>query len=239
MRNKNIRKKKRKIAVCLLSGGMDSCVAATITKQKGYELYLLSIDYGQVFQRELNSAKQIGRFLNPKKHIFFSMKDFKKLSKSGFTSLKLQSSGVMYPPARDPVNILIASAWLESLMLEYIKNIEDAIVVIGINKYDSLVNPDCGKIVYRKLNEFFKISTKVSWHYKKPFRLETPLIDLQKPEIIKLGIKINAPLHLTWSCYKGKKLACGNCDACRVRLKAFREAHEIDPVKYKINLKKT
>ena len=233
----------RDIAVCLLSGGIDSCVASTLTK-KNNEIYLLSFDYGQTLVKELEHAKRIGNYLKPKEHKILSIRDFKEVSWSALTGQKeipknwtleksLENIPDNYPPARDPFFIMLASAWLESIMLKDTYTVNVGKIVIGTIKEDSLVFPDCKKEFYKRYNNLFKISTKVAIQYHKPFKIETPLIDLTKREVIKIGLEIDAPLQFTWSCYKGEELACGECDPCKFRKQAFEENGIKDFVRYR------
>jgi 7-cyano-7-deazaguanine synthase len=233
----------RRIAISLLSGGLDSCVASTWAKRQGYELYLLSVNYGQVMRRELDHALRIGRFLEPIEHKVLVMEGFGQMSRSSRTHAELieydrslDESTVdipaAYPPGRDASFILIASAWLESLMLEDIEHVESGRIIIGTNKHDATTFPDCRPEVYGLLNELLAVSTKVSVQYGKQMKVETPLIELTKADIVRLGLELNAPLQHTWSCYEGKELACGRCDACKLRLWAFEQAGIPDPIPY-------
>ena len=234
----------KKIAVSLLSGGLDSCVASTLAKSQGFDLYLLSIHYGQVMSKELESAKRIAEILQPIEHKILHMNGFNQISRSSRTDSKLieydrnvdeEIIGIpdSYPPGRDTSFILIASAWLESLMLKDVKNIEYGKIFIGTNKNDSDVFPDCKNEVYNLMNQILKVSTKVSNQFGKEMNVETPLIDMTKDEVVKLGVEIGAPIEESWSCYEGKDLACGRCDPCNLRLWAFEQAGFQDHIKYR------
>ncbi len=220
----------KKIAVCLVSGGMDSCVAATLVKQQGYSLYLLSVNWGQLQVKELENAKRIAKMLRPLEHKCITLQGYNQLSQSALAGqMEIPSENtleknmgkipVTYPPGRDPAFILIALSWLESIMLAHVQSktkVDKGIVVIGTNKQDSLVYPDCDPEVYNLLNKMLAISTQISKEYKLPITVETPLIKLTKKEVIKLGDNIGAPIEHTWSCYKSGEKLCGLCDPCRI-----------------------
>lgn len=234
----------RKLAISLLSGGLDSCVASAWAKQQGYELYLLSVNYGQVMRRELDHARQISSYLKPVEHKLLVIEGFNQISRSSRTDANLIEYDrplddgapvdipAAYPPGRDSSFILIASAWLESLMLEDPTNVESGAIFIGTNKNDAITYPDCRHEVYELLNRMLEISTKISVQYGKRIAVQTPLIDRTKADVVRLGLEVNAPLHLTWSCYEGKDLACGRCDPCKLRLWAFEQVGMHDPIPY-------
>lgn len=233
----------KKIAVSLISGGLDSCVASAWAKEQGYELYLLSINYGQVMRRELDHARGIGAYLEPIEHKLLVMEGFNQISRSSRTDAELieydrpfgdisDDIPAAYPPGRDSSFILIASAWLESLMLENLEHVQSGAVIIGTNKNDAITFPDCRPQVYHLLSQILGISTKVSVQYGKQINVATPLIDLTKDGVVQLGLELKAPLHLTWSCYEGKEVACGRCDPCKLRLWAFAQVGMDDPILY-------
>jgi len=232
-----IKKKGKRIAVCLLSGGMDSCVAATLTKQAGDELYLLSINWGQTLVRELENAKKISQILQPKEHMILDMKNYNQLSHSALTAHHQIPKGdsiddhqkdipVSYPPGRDPTFIMVALSWLESIMLNKIKSREEITsgrVIIGTNKEDSLVYPDCHPEVYALMNRMFCISTKIGKELRIPIDVQTPLIRMAKKGVLAKGLEIGAPVEHTYSCHKGEEKLCGECDPCRIIYFGFKD----------------
>jgi 7-cyano-7-deazaguanine synthase len=233
----------RKIAVSLLSGGVDSCVASAWAKLKGYELYLLSVNYGQVMRKELEHARRIGTYLEPVEHKVLVMEGFNQISRSSRTDAELieydrplddlpTEIPAAYPPGRDASFILIASAWLESLLLEDVRGIESGAIIIGTNKNDADVFPDCRREVYNLLDDMLRMSTKAAVQHGQPMTVLTPLIDKTKADVVRLGVDLGAPLHLTWSCYEGKEYACGRCDPCKLRLWAFEKNDMADPIPY-------
>jgi 7-cyano-7-deazaguanine synthase len=196
-------------------------------------------------ERELDHARRIGRWLQPVAHKVLRMEGFRHLSRSSRTDEELIAYDrplgepvgeipAAYPPGRDASFVLIGSAWVESLMLAKIDEVDSGRIIIGTNRNDAFVFPDCRPEVYRLLNALLEISTKVAAQYGKHILVETPLIDLTKADVVRLGMKLGAPMHLTWSCYEGKEVACGRCDPCRLRLWAFREAGIDDPISYRV-----
>jgi 7-cyano-7-deazaguanine synthase len=117
-------------------------------------------------------------------------------------------------------------------MLEDPRNVESGAILIGTNKNDATTYPDCRREVYELLNRMLEISTKISVQHGKQLSVQTPLLDRTKADVVRLGLEVNAPLHLTWSCYEGKSLACGRCDPCKLRLWAFEQVGIRDPISY-------
>jgi len=234
----------RRLAVSLLSGGLDSCVASLWAQREGYELYLLSFNYGQVMRRELAHAKRIAHILRPVEHRVLVMEGFREISRSSRTYAELieydraldesasREIPAAYPPGRDTTFIFTASAWLESMMLEAVDEISSGIILIGTNRNDAEVFPDCRATSYDLLNRYLAISTKVAVQFGRAMRITTPLIERTKAEVVALGVELGAPLAETWSCYEGHALACGRCDPCRLRLWAFEANGLTDPVPY-------
>ncbi len=231
------------ISVCLLSGGLDSCVAATLAKNAGDKLYLLSINGGQVQVRELNHARMISKRLQPEEHWFFEMPHFGDISQSALTGYQeipsdnsleknLAETPVTYPPGRDPTYIQIASSWLETIMINHVSKgdkFDSGKVVLGTNKEDSMVYPDCDPRYYESINQGFAVRTK---KLGIPMAIHIPLIGLTKKEVVKLGSEIGAPLELTRSCYKDAEKQCGECDPCRTIYFAFQDLGIENPFTY-------
>jgi 7-cyano-7-deazaguanine synthase len=236
----------KRITVCLLSGGLDSCVAATIAKNAGDELYLLSFNWGQVFSTELENAKKISSIILPWEHMILDMKRYNKLSKSllsdnfvmipkGNIDEHKKSIPADYPPGRDPTFLMIALSWLESIMLEQInqgENIASGRVLIGTINEDSVVYPDCNPKFYELLNEMLKISTKIGKELKIPIEVQTPFIGMTKKEVLAKGLEIGAPVQHTYSCHKGGEKLCGRCYPCRTIFFAFKDLGADNPFEY-------
>ena len=223
-----------KKAVCLISGGLDSCVSAFIAKNKGYEVYALSFSYGQRHDREIKSAESVAKAVGAKKHIVFDL----DLSVFGGSSLvdkekepeldhKLDEIGEEIPstyvPARNTVFLSIALAYAET--------IDADAVFIGATATDYSGYPDCRPEYFEAFQKLFDLATKKGVEGGK-ITIQTPLLNMSKKEIIKKGVGLKAPFEMTWSCYLGKNSACGRCDSCLLRLKGFKQAGLKDPLDY-------
>jgi 7-cyano-7-deazaguanine synthase len=225
---------KKKRAVCLISGGLDSCVTAFIAKKQGYELYALSFRYGQRHTKELACAKKIAQAVGTKDHIVFNV-DLTKFGGSSLLSSSpqfiknhtIQNIGKKIPstyvPARNTVFLSLALAYAETLDAEAI--------FIGANAVDYSGYPDCRPEYLETFQQLAALATKRGVE-GKPIRIEAPLLHLSKSEIIKTGLALHVPFEKTWSCYRGGIKACGRCDSCQLRLKGFQDAGSKDPLKY-------
>jgi 7-cyano-7-deazaguanine synthase len=216
----------KKKAICLISGGLDSCVTAFIAKKQGYDLYALSFRYGQRHTKELACAKNIAKAAGVKNHIIFNV----DLSKFGGSSLLSSSSRLIHHHSLKNIGKTIPSTYVParntvflSLALSYAEAIGAEAIFIGANAVDYSGYPDCRPEFIKAYQHLAQLATKRGVE-GKPIRIEAPLLHLTKSEIIKTGMKLKAPLHKTWSCYRGEKKACGRCDSCLLRLKGFQEA---------------
>jgi 7-cyano-7-deazaguanine synthase len=225
----------KKKAICLISGGLDSCVTAFIAKKQGYDLYALSFRYGQVHAKELTCAKDIAQAAGAKDHIIFDV----DLSKFGGSSLLKSSSHLIQHHSVKDIGKKIPSTYVParntvflSLALSYAEAIGAEAIFMGANAVDYSGYPDCRPDYIKAFQHLAELATKRGVE-GRPIRIEAPLLHLTKAEIIKTGMKLQAPFHKTWSCYHGEKKACGECDACLLRLKGFQEAKIKDPVSYK------
>ena len=215
------------LVVVLLSSGMDSTVCTSIASQK-YRLAFLHFQYGQKAQKkELECFYKLVEFFKPEKFHIVSLSFFKTFGGSSLTSDELEIpeqpvKGIpsTYVPFRNGIFLSIAAAWAEVIGAKKI--------FIGVNEIDFSGYPDCKEEFIKVLNQAINIGTKPETQIK----IETPVIKLSKKEIVKLGIKLGTPFHLTWSCYKGNEKACGKCESCKLRLKAFKEAGIQDPISY-------
>jgi len=227
---------KKEPAVVAVSGGMDSCVTAAIANEK-YRLAFAHINYGQrTEKRELKAFNDIADHFKVKEKLVV---DYTHLSKIGGSSLtdknitvskadpeKIGASSsnkdipTSYVPFRN-ANILSACvSWAEVLNAKAI--------FIGAVHEDSSGYPDCRPAFFAAFEKMIDLGTKPETKIK----IETPVIHLSKAEIIKKGIELNAPLHLTWSCYQNEDVACGVCDSCALRLRGFQKAGVEDPIPY-------
>ena len=220
-------------AVVLLSGGLDSCVSATLARDRCEDLFALSFIYGQKHEREINSAKRIGKYLGVKEHKFVTVQsDLFRTSSLVDKNLEIEERDVdeigrnipsTYVPARNTIFLSYALAFAESRDADFI--------YIGVNALDYSGYPDCRPEYIEAFQRVADLGTRRGVK-GKGIKIEAPLIHMGKKEIIELGIKIRAPLHLTWSCYRGGEKACGRCDSCLLRLKGFLEAGYRDPLDY-------
>jgi 7-cyano-7-deazaguanine synthase len=222
---------KKYLAVVALSGGMDSCVTAAIAN-KNFELALAHINYGQRTEaRELKAFNDIADFYHVGKKLVI---DYTHLSKIGGSSLTDKNIKVTeadltnknipssYVPFRN-ANILSACvSWAEIL--------NASAIFIGAVYEDSSGYPDCRPEFFTAFEKMIAAGTKPSTNIK----IETPIINYSKSEIVKKGIELGAPLNLTWSCYQNEEEACGVCDSCALRLRGFHQAGIEDPIKYKV-----
>ena len=221
-------------AVCLISGGLDSCVTAFIAKNEGYELYAISFDYGQFHKRELASAKKIAKAVGANDHII-SKVDLQKFGGSclldkSFTfpqdhDLKDIGKGIpsTYVPVRNTVFL--------SLALAYAEVIDADAIFIGTHATDYSGYPDCRPEYIQAYQNMANLANRRGVE-GRPVKIEAPILHLTKAEIVKEGLGLKAPFEVTWSCYRGGRKACGRCDSCLLRLKGFKEAGIKDPIKY-------
>ncbi|MCR4319999.1 MAG: 7-cyano-7-deazaguanine synthase QueC [Candidatus Brocadiaceae bacterium] len=221
----------KELAIVLVSGGMDSCVTTAIANTQ-YQLALLHVNYDQRTEsRELKAFWDIALFYHiPEERILISNIDcLRKIGGSSLTdsSMDVQDAQLhskeiptSYVPFRNTLFLTIAVSWGEVIGAKK--------VFIGAVEQDSPGYPDCMPIYYDAFNKLIKVGTKPS----TCIEVETPLISKSKSEIVKMGMTLNAPLHLSWSCYKNTDKACGACHSCFLRLKAFSEAGVKDPIAY-------
>lgn len=219
-------------AVILLSGGLDSTVCMAYAKEAGYELYPISFDYHQRHNIELESAKKVAAFYQVAKHVVIET-NMNVIGGSALTDtsidvpdgdIKSDDIPVTYVPARNLIFLSYALSYAEAIGAERI--------LIGVNALDYSGYPDCRPAFIEQFQQVANYATKVAAVDKKEILIETPLLNLSKKEIVELGTKLGAPLHVSHSCYRGGEKACGVCDSCQLRLKGFREAGIVDPVPY-------
>ena len=215
-------------AVLCLSGGMDSCVCAALTARE-HELYALHFSYGQRTEaRELKAAQDIARLVGARDFLHLRMDLFRRIGGSALTDETIAvprgheigtEIPVTYVPFRNAHFLSAGVSWAEVLGAQT--------VVIGAVEQDSSGYPDCRPAYYDAFRELIRQGTK-----EGTIGIETPLIRMRKSEIVRLGVELGAPLDVSWSCYSGTQLACGVCDSCVLRLRAFAEAGARDPIPY-------
>jgi len=218
----------RSLAVVLLSGGMDSCVCAALAA-RDHEAAAVHVSYGQrTEERERRSFENICDRLGIRARLLVRNESLRAIGGSALTDSRIavpeahrigENIPVTYVPFRNAHFLAVAVSWAEVLGAEK--------VYIGAVEPDSSGYPDCRPEYYRAFNEVVKTGTKDG-----TIRVVTPLIAMHKAEIVRLGLELNAPFDLTWSCYQREDRACGVCDSCVLRLRAFRDAGAGDPIPY-------
>ena len=218
-------------AVVLLSGGLDSYTAAAVAKRDGFELFALTINYGQRHVQELEAARAVARAIGVQRHLELDL-DLTRIGGSALTSDRIDvpkdqpiDPDVIpstYVPARNTIFLSVALGWAEVLGA--------ADIVIGVNALDYSGYPDCRPEFIRAFEQLARLATKAGVE-GRPLTVHTPLISLSKAEIIRLGLSLGLDYGLTHSCYDplpgGRP--CGHCDSCRLRAGGFAEAGATDP----------
>ena len=223
----------RPLAVVLLSGGMDSCVTAALAAQE-HRLALLHSSYGQRTEaRELRAFQAIADHYQAPFRLAVEQRYLTRIGGSALTDssiavpeadLAAAQAGqipVTYVPFRNAHFLSVAASWAEVLGASRI--------FIGAVEQDSSGYPDCRPEYYRAFNETIRLGTRPETRIE----ICAPLIHLSKAEIIRRGLDLKAPLHLTWSCYQASDVACGTCDSCVLRRRAFECAGVTDPIPYR------
>lgn len=222
-----------KRAVCLLSGGLDSATALACARRDGFQIYALTFDYGQRHRVELEAAARVARHLGAAEHRIFRI-DLRSIGGSALTAdidvpkdraVSETEIPVTYVPARNTVFLSIALAWAEVLGSEDI--------YIGVNAVDYSGYPDCRPEFIRAFEQMANLATKAGIEGRQKLQIHTPLIELSKAQIIRLGLALGVDYSLTHSCYDPVGgLACGHCDSCLLRKAGFAEAGVEDPLRY-------
>jgi 7-cyano-7-deazaguanine synthase len=222
---------KKHIAVIAVSGGLDSCVTATIAKEN-YELAFTHFNYGQrTEKRELKAFNNIADYYNVEKRLVVNLTHLAKIGSSSLTDVKIEVSNANLANTEIPASYVpFRNANILSACVSWAEVLSAKAVFIGAVEEDSSSYPDCRPYFFTAFEKMIELGTKPETEIK----LETPLIHLSKAEIIEKGIELNAPLHLTWSCYKNEEIACGKCDSCALRLRGFQHAGIEDPIPYKV-----
>ena len=221
-----------KRAVVLLSGGLDSYTAAAVARRDGFELYALSINYGQRHIRELDAARGVARSLGVKQHLELDL-DLTRIGGSALTSAQIEvpkdqpiDPAVIpstYVPARNTIFLSLAMGWAEVLGASDI--------YIGVNALDYSGYPDCRPEFIAAFEHMARLATKAGVE-GRALKIHTPLIDLSKAGIIRLGLSLALDYGLTHSCYDPRPdgRPCGHCDSCRLRAAGFEEVGANDPL---------
>lgn len=217
-------------AVCLVSGGMDSCVTAAIAHEENDELAFLHVSYGQrTEERERRAFEEIADFYDVTKRLAVSIEHLARIGGSSLTdenipvteadlaSIEIPTS---YVPFRNAHLLSIAVSWAEVIHAQKI--------YIGAVAEDSSGYPDCRPEFYEAFQQVVDRGTRPETRIE----IVTPVIAMHKSEIVRRAVELGAPLALTWSCYSETEIACGRCDSCALRLRAFQAAGFRDPLAY-------
>ncbi|MEQ1644888.1 MAG: 7-cyano-7-deazaguanine synthase QueC [Pyrinomonadaceae bacterium] len=217
-------------SIVLVSGGMDSCVTAAMARAENDELAFLHISYGQRTEaRERKAFNDLADHYGVEKRLDISIEHLAKIGGSSLTDEKIEVTEAdldskdvptSYVPFRNANMLAIAVSWAEVIGANAI--------YIGAVAEDSSGYPDCRPEFYEAFQRTIDTGTKPETHIE----IRTPIVDLSKADIVKKGIELDAPLHLTWSCYRAETAACGTCDSCALRLRGFEIAGVEDPIPY-------
>lgn len=223
-------------AVALLSGGLDSLTAAAVARREGFDLHALSFRYGQRHEVELDCARRLAQALGAVEHLVLDC-DLRAFGGSALTGAlpvpkELPPAGpcraipVTYVPARNTVFLSLALAFAET------RGAWD--IFLGVNALDFSGYPDCRPEYLRAFEHLANLATRAGVEEGRRFTIHAPLLQMTKAEIIRLGTELGVDYELTSSCYDPAPdgTACGECEACRLRLKGFREAGIADPIRY-------
>jgi 7-cyano-7-deazaguanine synthase len=214
------------LAVVLVSGGMDSCVSLAWAAAR-YRVAMLHVNYGQrTERRELESFEALARHYRPEKALAVDARYLRTFGASSLTDPSIpvpeeDPPGEIpstYVPLRNTNLLAIAAAWAEAIGAERI--------VIGAVEQDAPGYPDCRPAFYEAANRLLGLGSRPETR----LTVETPVIAMKKAEVVRLGMKLGAPFHLTWSCYRQERAPCGRCASCRRRAEAFAEAGVADPL---------
>lgn len=221
-------------AVVCLSGGMDSCVCAALAA-RDYDAYAIHFSYGQRTEsHELESARAVANTLRFKDFLHLKIDLFRQIGGSALTDERIAvpevseeaqigaKIPVTYVPFRNAHFLAAAVSWAEVISAKKI--------IIGAVEQDSSGYPDCRPAYYAAFQQLINTGTK-----EADIEVATPLIYMRKKEIVALGLELGAPLDLTWSCYSGEEIACGVCESCVLRLRAFEEAGAVDRIPYAVH----
>lgn len=216
-------------AVCLVSGGLDSCVAAAVAARDYAELAFLHVSYGQRTEaRERRAFEAVADHYGVNKRLRLELPLLARIGGSALTDPSLavpegppgEGIPITYVPFRNANLLAMAVSWAEAIGARG--------VFIGANELDSSGYPDCRRSFLDAFQRVIDEGTRPG----SGIRLVAPLIELDKAGIVRLGLKLSAPLHLTWSCYQAEEVACGRCESCILRRRGFAAAGLADPLPY-------
>ena len=223
-------------AIVLASGGLDSTVTAAVARRDGYTLHLLTIAYRQRHAVEVERSRQVATALGAHQHVVINI-DLRMIGGSALTGdisvpkhrtefERNMGVPVTYVPGRNLIFLALAAAQAEVL--------EASIIYFGANVVDYSGYPDCRQEFIQAVEAALQVGTKAGMQGKN-IEIRAPLLRMTKAEIIRLGLALNVPFHLTHSCYDPiGPVACGQCDSCLVRKRGFAEAGVVDPIQYAV-----
>jgi 7-cyano-7-deazaguanine synthase len=220
-----------KHAVVLLSGGLDSSTVLAMARARGFECYALSVHYGQRHSAELDAARRIAAHLGAREHRVMGV-DLAGIGGSALTDVGIAvpetpvcGIPVTYVPARNTLLLSLALGWAEVLGA--------ADIFVGVNAVDYSGYPDCRPAFIEAFEQLARLATKAGVE-GMPFKIQAPLIELSKADIIRVGSELGVDFSLTVSCYQADAngAACGKCDSCRLRAAGFAAAGLADPTRY-------
>lgn len=217
-------------AVCLVSGGLDSCVTAAVANSQGFDLAFLHVGYGQLTEeRELQAFHSIADHYGVEKRLCVDVAYLREIGGSALTdgSIGVPNGDlgrcdipVTYVPFRNANLLSIGTSWAEALGAGYL--------YFGAVEEDSSGYPDCREAFFQAFGKVVRLGTRPD----TSIEIVTPLIRMSKRDIVLRGVALGAPLNLTWSCYQAVESACGRCDSCLLRLRGFEQAGVEDPIVY-------
>ena len=214
--------------IILVSGGMDSCVTATVAKADGYDLSFLHMNYGQrTEKRELKAFHDIADYYKVDERLVVDICHLSTIGGSCLTDKNIEIPGANLDNSDIPISYVpFRNANILSAAVSWAEVIKAIAIFVGAVEEDSSGYPDCRRSFFDAFEKVIDAGTKPETNIK----IITPLITLTKKEIVEKGISLNAPLHLTWSCYKNEDIPCGECDSCALRARGFLQAGFKDPL---------
>lgn len=226
----------RNKAVVLLSGGMDSCVTAAIANST-HQLALLHASYGQrTERRERQAFEEIADFYGVRERLVVRFDSLAQIGGSALTDSRIavpENGEALARHAAIPISYVpFRNAHFLSAAVSWAEVIGATAIFVGAVAEDSSGYPDCRPAYYRAFEQLIREGTRPETHIE----IATPVIAMRKSEIVRRGIELKAPLDRTWSCYQFDDEACGMCDSCRLRLRAFADARVADPVTYRVRV---